>query len=212
MPQGEKVVQQVFINCPFDDEYKTLLRPLLFTIIYLGFTPRIASEFLNSAANRIDKICELIKNSTISIHDLSRCISSGADEFFRMNMPFEFGIDYGYYIFNNPQKRMLVLEKNRYDYQKALSDLSGVDTKCHKNEPDEVVRCIRDWMIEANIIQVADSSTVIWYRFNDFTSDFYDKRKAAGFSNKDLNDMPTREYINAISKWVSQNNRKQRSN
>jgi len=26
----------VFINCPFDKEYFPLLRPLLFTIIYLG--------------------------------------------------------------------------------------------------------------------------------------------------------------------------------
>ncbi len=29
--------QNVFVNCPFDDEYLPLLRPLLFTIIYLGF-------------------------------------------------------------------------------------------------------------------------------------------------------------------------------
>ncbi len=59
----------VFINCPFDKEYHALLRPLLFTIIYLGYNPRIASERSDSAENRVDKICELIRDSNYSIHD-----------------------------------------------------------------------------------------------------------------------------------------------
>ncbi len=29
--------RNVFVNCPFDTQYVPLLRPLLFTIIYLGF-------------------------------------------------------------------------------------------------------------------------------------------------------------------------------
>lgn len=53
--------KNVFINCPFDEDYKSLLRPLLFTIIYLGHNPRISSERSDSAENRTDKICELNK-------------------------------------------------------------------------------------------------------------------------------------------------------
>jgi hypothetical protein len=53
----------VFVNCPFDDKYLTLLRPLLFTIVYLGYRPRIASERSDSGENRLDKICELIQQS-----------------------------------------------------------------------------------------------------------------------------------------------------
>ena len=102
MSQGDGKHNRIFINCPFDDEYRGLLRPLLFTLCYLGFTPLIASGFLNSADNRINKICDLIKFSNYSIHDLSKCTSSKENEFFRMNMPFEFGIDYGNYFFNNP--------------------------------------------------------------------------------------------------------------
>ena len=49
----------VFINCPFDGEYHSLLRPLLFTIIYLGFTPRIALERSDSLELRLNKIAEL---------------------------------------------------------------------------------------------------------------------------------------------------------
>lgn len=200
--------KQIFINCPFDEEYRKLLRPLLFTIIYHGFSPRIASETFNSAQNRIEKICDLIKSSRYSIHDLSRCKSSRRNEFFRMNMPFEFGIDYCYFIFNNPDKKILFLEKNYHDYHKSISDLSGVDTKWHNNEPEDIVRCIRDWIIEANILKSTDSPTVVWYRFADFASDFYDERRAAGFSKKDLNDMPTPEYIRSIKTWVKKNNSK----
>ena len=35
-PDFEK---NVFINCPFDSAYNSLLRPLLFTIIYFGLAP-----------------------------------------------------------------------------------------------------------------------------------------------------------------------------
>ena len=36
--------KNVFVNCPFDRDFYPLLRPLLFTIIYLGLKPRIALE------------------------------------------------------------------------------------------------------------------------------------------------------------------------
>lgn len=38
----------VFINCPFDENYLPLLRPLLFTVIYLRLKPRIALEAIDS--------------------------------------------------------------------------------------------------------------------------------------------------------------------
>jgi hypothetical protein len=52
--------KNVFINCPFDSDYYPLLRPLLFTIVYLGFNPKIALERSDSGEQRIDKICELL--------------------------------------------------------------------------------------------------------------------------------------------------------
>ena len=63
--------KSVFINCPFDREYQTLLRPVLFTVLSLGFAPRIATERSDSAESRIGKICEIIRESQFSIHDLS---------------------------------------------------------------------------------------------------------------------------------------------
>lgn len=72
----KKFNKNVFINCPFDKKYKLLLKPLLFTILYLGYQPRIASESSDSGETRINKIFKLIQESKYSIHDLSRIQSS----------------------------------------------------------------------------------------------------------------------------------------
>lgn len=118
-------------------------------------------------------------------------------------MPFELGIDYGNYKFKNDHKKMVILEGCRYDYHKSLSDLSGVDIKCHENNPTTLIRCIREWFIGSNMLNKAPSTTTIWYKFTDFTSDFYNQRIAEGFSHEESNDLPTNEYISSITEWVS---------
>ncbi|MEJ1961719.1 MAG: hypothetical protein WDO56_09305 [Gammaproteobacteria bacterium] len=87
--------RNVFINCPFDEEYRPLLHPLLFSVYALGFQPRIALESLDSGKPRIEKIVTLIKASKYAIHDISRIQATSAGEYFRLNMPFELGIDVG---------------------------------------------------------------------------------------------------------------------
>lgn len=199
--------RNVFTNCPLDEEYFALLRPLLFTIIYLGYNPRIALERSDSGEIRINKICELIQASQYSIHDLSRLKSAQTGEFYRLNMPFELGIEYGCRRFASGrlrEKRCLILEKEKYDYMKALSDISGVDIKNHNNEPIQVVQSVRNWFIETVGLRKVDGSTKIWYQFNDFASDLYDTRKEEGFSDEDLNMMPVPEYIDFVREWVEQ--------
>jgi hypothetical protein len=84
--------RSVFLNCPFDDAYLPLLRPILFFIFNLGLTPRIALERLDSGRPRIEKIVSLIRDSKYAIHDLSRLKARKAGEYYRMNMPFELGL------------------------------------------------------------------------------------------------------------------------
>ncbi len=197
----------VFVNCPFDEEYYPLLRPLLFTFIYLGFIPRIALESSDSLQIRIDKICGLIRESKYSVHDISRLKAKRAKEFYRLNMPFELGVDYGSRLFGADPldgKKCLILEKDRYDFMKALSDLAGVDIKSHANKPERLVRSLRNWFVETVGLR-AQSPTRIWYRFTDFANDFYDARKAEGYTDEDLNMMPIPEYIRFIQAWVADN-------
>lgn len=204
---NDRFDQNVFINCPFDDEYYFLLRPLLFTIIYLSFNPRITSERSDSGELRINKICELIKQSKYSIHDLSRIRAKKKNEFYRLNMPFELGIEYGCRHFATDQlrdKKCLILETAKYDYMKGLSDLSGVDIKSHNNDPAEIVFAVRNWFYETVGLRNVDSSTKIWYNFNQFAWDFYKLRESEGFSKKDLDMMPPIEYMDFIEDWVKQ--------
>ena len=87
--------KNIFVNCPFDDDYRQLLVGIVFTIMYFGYKPRLSLERADSAESRVDKILGLIKESKFGIHDLSRIVSTDKDEHYRMNMPFELGIDYG---------------------------------------------------------------------------------------------------------------------
>jgi predicted nucleotide-binding protein len=156
--------KNVFINCPFDEEYYEILRPILFTIIYLGFNPRIASERSDSGEPRISKICELINKSKFSIHDLSRLKSKRKNEFYRLNMPFELGIEYGCRYFASDHlsnKKCLILEKKDFEFKKALSDLSGVDIKSHGNDPPKAVKAVRDWFVETVGLKRVDGPTKI---------------------------------------------------
>ena len=45
--------RNVFVNCPFDEHFLPLLRPLIFTIIYLDLNPRIALERTDSGESRL---------------------------------------------------------------------------------------------------------------------------------------------------------------
>jgi hypothetical protein len=106
---------------------------------------------LDSGEPRIDKIVEQIQQSKFSIHDLSRIESLNKEELYRLNMASELGIDFGYRLFAEGEaksKKFLILEKERYRYLKALSDIAGSDIKNHNDEPEDLVREVRNWFVE----------------------------------------------------------------
>lgn len=198
--------RNVFINCPFDERYLPLLQALLFTIVHLGFTPRIALERSDSGELRLQKITDLIRRSRFSIHDLSRTQAAEPGEFYRMNMPFEFGVDYGCRLFGQSdlkRKRCLVLSGRPFEHARALSDASGIDAKHHNHEPLELVRQVRNWFVETADEGDVPSATKIWLGFTDFMLDFDRKRIADGFSAEDLDTMPVREFVGFIVRWAS---------
>src|SRR6185369_10391428 len=160
MPDFER---SVFINCPFDPDYRPLVLAQLFTVRYLGLTPRIAYEESDSGELRLDKIRRLIRESRFSIHDLSRCRASRAGEYFRLNMPLELGIDGGFRwsgARNWWRKRFLILEEKRYSYQKALSDLAGADLKCHKNNFAVLIEVVRNWLVQMANVRAVPASAI----------------------------------------------------
>lgn len=204
-PLDRNFEKNVFINCPFDPAYKSLLQPLLFTILYFDFNPKIASERSDSAEQRIDKICEFIESAKYSIHDLSRLKSMKKNEFSRHNMPFELGVDYGCRKFAErhfAEKKFLVLEKEKYDYSKALSDLSGVDIKSHNDNAEDLIEVVRNWFVATVGLTKLKPSSVIFNDFIDFIADFHAERKKEGFNPRDIYNMPTSEFTEFIKEWL----------
>lgn len=199
-----KFEKNVFINCPFDDQYNDLLKPLLFTIIRIGFEPRIASERLDSGEVRLDKIIELIKESKYGIHDLSRCKPLEKNEYARFNMPFELAMDLSYKEFcNDPktdEKTFLILEEEKYSVQKTLSDLLFSDTECHKGDPEELVYKVRNWFCKTGYTKI-ESPSSIWDAYNYFYADLFDKKKSEGFSEKAVQRLPLIEFLEEIRIW-----------
>lgn len=199
--------KNVFINCPFDSEYSQMLRALIFTIIDCGLEPRIASERDDAGEVRINKIKRLIKSSLYSIHDISRMDSLKKGDLPRFNMPFELGLDLGCRDFGSgalKKKTCLILEREKYRYHKVISDLSGNDIKSHNNEPEQLIRQLRNW-IQANIGSMLKSGTKIWRRFNEFVADFEATCDALEYDEQDREDMPTVEYIAFVKEWLKHN-------
>jgi len=199
--------KNVFVNCPFDDEFRQILLGIVFTIIYFGYQPRLALERADSAESRIQKILELIEVSKFGIHDLSRIISTDKAEHYRMNMPFELGIDYGCQKLKGgkwSQKKILILEKERYRFQKAISDLSGSDIKKHDDEVDKAIIAVRDWFVTEELKR-GDSGSRVWDSFNDFQAYLYDEVvERDGHASTD--DVQISEVIHHMQNWFAAKN------
>jgi hypothetical protein len=199
--------KNVFVNCPFDQQYLPLLRPLLFTVIYLKLKPRIALEAMDAGQARLDKVVGLIADSKFGIHDLSRIESVKAGELFRLNMPFELGLDFGCRLFgSSPQKgkRCLILEAEPYRYRAALSDLSGSDIESHGNEPYRVVGIVRNWLKNVYPMKAAGPAKIA-SAFTDFMAQNYDDLTAKGFAPRDIEALPVPELIECMEDWVAAN-------
>ncbi len=192
----------VFINCPFDNTYFPLLKAVLFTVIYLDLNPLI-SETSDSGEVRLSKITDLMKNSKYSIHDLSRMERLKKGGLPRFNMPFECGIDFGIKHSNEAlfgEKRFLILEKERFRYQRVISDISGNDISAHGNKPEKVVKSIRNWF-NLNIEDVP-MYRAIWGAFNEFLVDYDTLLTEQGYDANDISAVQFQDIIDIMRDWI----------
>jgi hypothetical protein len=193
----------VFINCPFDDEYRLLLKPLLFTVLYLDYKPRI-SQTQSSSNIRINQIKSYIRDSKFGIHDLSRCKAVQAGELPRFNMPYELGLDIGCLEFGTRKmrtKKILILETERFHYQKVLSDIAGQDIENHDDDPKLLVRKIRNWFSSLSRRRSYASPTEIWAAYNKFGSELMEEL-SGNYSAYDIDKMPIDEFIKFAKRWI----------
>ena len=175
--------RSVFVNCPFDGEYEHILQAILFCLVRFGLKPRIATERSDAGEARIDKILELIGSSRYSIHDLSRCQAREAGEHYRLNMPFELGLDFGCLNYGGEalsRKVILILEEEPYRYQAAISDLAGSDVEAHGGKYEIAVRKVRNWLTGLGAFERVGAASIL-AEYEDFLKWHYERQLEAGF-------------------------------
>ncbi len=171
MIQQATYTNSVFINCPFDKDYESLLQSIVFTVFRCGFIPRSAMEEEDSSEIRLEKIIRLIENCKFGIHDISKTELDVDTLFPRFNMPFELGLFWGAKKFGEKaqkEKIALIFEKQKYGYQKYLSDINGVDIRAHENKQDTIIKSICNWLRTSSGRKTIPNATQVIKDFKEF--------------------------------------------
>jgi len=195
----------VFINCPFDTEYKPIFEALVFTIFDAGFVPRCAMEVSDGAQNRLEKIVAIISECKYGIHDISRTEPDAEHNLPRFNMPFELGIYFGCKRFGGGEHRRkasLVMDRERFRYQKFISDIAGSDIEEHNNDREIAIRKVRNWLRTTSRRSNIPGARKIWDRFNQFNGQLPAMCDKLGI---DIEEIPFDEYNDLISAWLKAN-------
>ncbi|MEO6831628.1 MAG: hypothetical protein ABI169_05480, partial [Chitinophagaceae bacterium] len=138
-----------------------------------------------------------------SIHDLSRMEPLKPNDYPRFNMPFECGIDFGLRMSSKAYKtkKFLILEKEQHRYQKVLSDISGNDIKAHKNDPEQIIKVVRDWFKPT--MPAVPRHREIWLAYNEFEFDYEQILIGDKYDPKDINSLTFSDILEFMSAWIA---------
>lgn len=197
--------KNVFINCPFDKDYIFLIRPLIYTLIYLGLIPKL-SQTISSSTIRINEIKKLIKNCKYGIHDLSRSKALNAGDLPRFNMPYELGLDVGAMEYGTGKlktKKILILETEKYYHQKILSDIAGQDIENHNDDPYTLITKVRNWF-SVNFVNIhINGQRAIWDSYNLFIDDLI-TQVSKEYTTQEIEEMPIADFIKFAGDWINE--------
>jgi hypothetical protein len=155
MPPQPIEPNTVFLNIPYDDEFRSLYVAYVVGLTQLGLIPHLASE-IPGGARRLDRILALIKRCRYSIHDLSRVeVSVGPSAVPRFNMPLELGMTIAWAELNPDAHTWFVWESEPYRIQRSTSDLNGTDANIHQGTVQGVLSGLRSsfWRENAPSVQ-----------------------------------------------------------
>lgn len=192
----------VFINCPFDEDFRKLFYAKVFAIFDCGFRARCALEEDDGGEVRIDKISKIINQCRYGIHDISRTELSKTNKLPRFNMPLELGMFLGarkYGDSHQKKKNCLITDKEPYRYQIFISDIAGQDIRQHNNEPNKAIKVIRDWLRVASKRTTIPGGSVITDRYATFKNELPDICAVANIKEDELT---YNDYATFVSEWL----------
>ncbi|MCW0219384.1 MAG: hypothetical protein OJI67_13750 [Prosthecobacter sp.] len=207
----EDFERQVFVNCPYSDDYRDLQRAIIFVLIQLGFEPRLAAQISNSGELRMGKIRQQIRECRHSIHDLSLVIAKKKGDSARMNMPYELGLDLGACWYGQSplhSKVLLVLEQQHGSVKKALSDHAGFDLRTHEGKVDLLIREVRAHFY-AHLASKADGIPADFPSYDDLLREWplfltwLQKRPDGTLrSEREIQAMEVAEFKDKVREWM----------
>lgn len=161
----------VFINCPFDDEFAPLLKAIVFCVFDCGFRARSALEVNDGAEIRFEKILRIISECKYGIHDLSRTSLDDATGLPRFNMPLELGCFLGakrYGTAEQKSKKALILDLEQYRYQMFISDIAGQDISSHGGDAATAIRVVSEFLRDDSKRKSVPGAAIIQEHYSAF--------------------------------------------
>jgi hypothetical protein len=150
-----KATYKVFLNFPYDQDFKGLSIALQFAVVAKGLVPVCGKDMIASDKIRIYNLTDAISGCRFSIHDLSRNKGEGEDNFMRGNMPLEAGMAL-FNAFNSQrnrdkndesfQHRFLLMTSQPHEHTIFASDLNGLDPMYHQNDEIEMITKVYTWL------------------------------------------------------------------
>ncbi len=198
----------VFINCPFDDQYKPIFNAIVFAIHDAGFVARCSLEVLDSGHTRLKKLLSIIAECKYGIHDISRTEIGGKAKLPRFNMPFECGLFWGCFEYGEKKhksKRILVLDSEEFRYRASLSDIAGQDIQFHNNDARMAVDKVRSWLNTDSRRRAIPGGEAIWEHYLLFQNDLTPMLKRAGITRSEL-ESPAyySDYVTFVVEWLKE--------
>ena len=194
----------VFINCPFDNEYSPIRNAIVFAVFDCGFVPRSALEEDDGGDVRFEKIKRLISISKFGVHDISRTELDDINDLPRFNIPLELGVFIGATRFGDTHQRKkntLILDNEPHRYQIFMSDIAGQDIRSHGNDPSQAISHIRNWLNAASGRRTIPGGVSINARYQRFQAELPGICEELQLT---VEEVTYNDYCNFVSDWLKQ--------
>ena len=193
----------VFLNCPFDEQHRRIMEAIVFAVYDCGFFARCSLEESDSSNVRLDKIMRIVAGCKFGIHDISRTDLDADSNLPGFNMPLELGIFLGAKQFGagrHRQKNCLIMDREKYRYQKFISDLAGNDVCSHDGDPDVAIGEVRSWLSDSSKRQTIPGKSHITGRYAEFRGEL---PRLCRNVNREIGELTYNEYSGLVSDWLS---------
>lgn len=201
----------VFINCPFDADYRARYMPaLLFAVYYCSRLPVSALDE-HETRERLPKITDLMRSTRLGLHDISPALAGKQAGYLRYNTAFELGLHHGANLFNPTKaivRRLKVVSATDIKTARIFSDFDSFDVDVYDGDRSELVRLIVTWLHQVDaeidygsrIERSVRSPLMVSRQFERFCNDITGE---LGFPADVLfRQMAYHETIDAISSWM----------